>query len=114
PTRAARCPSRRSQTPPQPSTSTTTTSTTPAGRPTSPSSYRLTCRAASTPYVCPWRTALETWGPSSPAGPPRHDIVFLASTFSSLAYANDHVAADPAVRDALAIGDEFVYPSQVE
>jgi N,N-dimethylformamidase len=48
------------------------------------------------------------------AGAHRHDIVFLASTFSYLAYANDHVAADPAVRDALAIGDEFVYPSQVE
>jgi N,N-dimethylformamidase len=45
-------------------------------------------------------------------GAPRRHIVVLIPTFTYLAYANDHVAADPAVRSALAIGDEFVYPAQ--
>src|SRR5262249_52250498 len=50
--------------------------------------------------------------PAAAAG--RKPVVFLVSTFSYLAYANDHVAADPAVRASLAIGDEFVYPAQPE
>jgi N,N-dimethylformamidase len=45
---------------------------------------------------------------------PRQDVLMLISTFSYLAYANDHVAADPATRDSLGLGDEFRYPVQPE
>lgn len=47
-------------------------------------------------------------------GSQRRDVLVLISTFSYLAYANDHVAADPATRDSLGLGDEFRYPVQPE
>jgi N,N-dimethylformamidase len=48
------------------------------------------------------------------AGEDRGDLLLLVPTFSYLAYANDHVASDPAVRESLAIGDQFRYPAQPE
>jgi N,N-dimethylformamidase len=44
----------------------------------------------------------------------RGDILFLVPTFSYLAYANDHNAADKELQKSLDIGPDFVYPSQPE
>jgi N,N-dimethylformamidase len=44
----------------------------------------------------------------------RAPIVLLIPTFSYLAYANDHNARDPELRESLEIPDDFVYPAQPE
>ena len=41
-------------------------------------------------------------------------VLVLIPTFSYLAYANDHNAADKALQESLEIGPDFVYPSQPE
>jgi N,N-dimethylformamidase len=49
-----------------------------------------------------------------PAGKVSSKILFLVPTFSYLAYANDHNAADKGLQQSLGLGPDFVYPSQPE
>jgi N,N-dimethylformamidase len=50
--------------------------------------------------------------PAADRGP--NKILFLVPTFSYLAYANDHNAADKEVQKSLGLGPDFVFPSQPE
>lgn len=42
------------------------------------------------------------------------EILFLVPTFSYLAYANDHNAADKEVQKSLGLGPDFIFPTQPE
>jgi N,N-dimethylformamidase len=44
----------------------------------------------------------------------RASVALLVPTFSYLAYANDHNARDPELRESLEIPDDFTYPAQPE